>query len=513
MITSLDLGIVVVFCAVVLAGGFVVQYVKKVKTHLMFIVTASQAPWFIVMGLLAAEMIHGGQTVGYSGWIQLFGLSASWYLICIALGFVWLIPLAVKIRKEELRTIPEIIMKYMDAKCSIIVGLVNIFFYITVLGAVCYVSFAAFAEPLFGWPAWLSMLIIAVICVIYSGTAGLWSIGWLNFLQYLVIIVGVCLTGYFGMTAAGGWGQMTAALPAGFWDMLPGPVGVGFITLMIIFFWFFGYMIWAGTNRSLMSGKNPRATALGAVGATLGYIPFLIGMTVAGIAAYVLLWQPGLITNPDMSLPTLIRDYIPTGISGLAIAAVLAAMITTAANCLFASGTTISYDFVYKFLKKDASDRYLIWLARISMAVLAFAWLGVTLLWRPLVLQALMFSYAVAAGGLVMPAFFTLLEHGWGRTQKTLLTTGGFFWGVLTGFAVALAYYLITSDITWACQYGAFASAVVSLGLSAVQRAMGGGRKTDELPKSSEWAVKTVAILTVIFLLALVALRTLGMIY
>ncbi|MBM5805997.1 MAG: sodium:solute symporter family protein [Candidatus Verstraetearchaeota archaeon] len=513
MITTLDLAIVSIFVLVVLAGGFVVQYVKKVKTHLTFIVTASQAPWFIVMGLLAAEMIHGGQTVGYMGWVQLFGISALWYLIIIALGFLWQIPLAVKIRKEELKTIPEIIEKYMDAKCAIIVGLVNIFFYITVLGAVCYLSFAAFAEPLFGWPAWFSMLLIAVVCVVYSGTAGLWSIGWLNFIQYLVIIVGVCLAGYFGVTAAGGWGQMTAALPAGFWDMTPGPVGVGFITLMIIFFWFFGYMIWAGTNRSLMSGKTPKATATGAIGATLGYIPFLIGITVCGIAAYVLLWQPGLITNPDMALPVLLRDYVPTGVSGLAMAAVLAAMITTAANCLFASGTTISYDFVHKHIKRDASDRYLIWLARVFMAVLAFAWLAVTLWWRPLVLEGLMFAYAVAAGGIIMPAFFTLLEHAWGRTQKTLLTTGGFFWGVLVGFAVGLGYYLFLRDITWACQYGAFASAVVSLGLSAVQRAQGGGRKTDEPPKSTEWAVKLTAILTVIFLFALVALRTSGMIY
>jgi len=124
-----------------------------------------------------------------------------------------------------------------------------------------------------------------------------------------------------------------------------------------------------------------------------------------------------------------------------------------------------------------------------------------------------MFAYAVAAGRIVMPAFFGLLEHGWGRTQKTLLTTGGFFWGVLSGFAIGLAYYIWLRDITWACQYGAFASATISLGISAVQRAQGGGRKTDEPPKSTEWAVKLTAILTVIFLFVLVALRTAGMIY
>jgi len=513
LITPLDLAITIAFCVAVLAGGFVVQYVKKVRTHLMFIVAEAKAPWYIVMGLLAAEMIHGGQTVGYCGWIQLFGISALWYLIIIATGFLPQIPVAVRIRKEELRTIPEIIAKYMDTKCSIVVGLVNIFFYITVMGAVCYISFAAFAETLFGWPAWLSMLVIAVVCLAYSCTAGLWSIGWLNFLQFLVIVVGVCLAAYFGVSAAGGWEQIVAALPAGFWDMAPGPVGVGFITLMIIFFWFFGYMIWAGTNRSLMSGKTPKDSVLGALGATLTYIPFLIGITLCGMAAYVLLWQPGLIKNPDMALPALIANFVPPGIAGLAIAAVLAAMITTAANCLFASGTTISYDIVQKYIKKDASDRYYIWVARISMIALAFAWLAACLMWQPLVLEALMFSYAVAAGGIVMPGFFTLLEHCWGRTRRTLLTPDGFFWGVITGFAVALGYYLTTRDITWACQYGAFVSAIASLGISAVQRLRGVVRETEEPPKRTEWAVRLIAVLTVIFLFVLVALRALRMIY
>jgi Na+/proline symporter len=282
---------------------------------------------------------------------------------------------------------------------------------------------------------------------------------------------------------------------------------------MIIFFWFFGYMIWAGTNRSLMAGKTPKDTALGAIGATLGYIPFLIGITLCGMAAYILLWQPGLIKNPDMALPVLINNFVPSGVAGLGMAAVLAAMITTSANCLFASGTTISYDFVQKYVKKDASDRYYIWVARISMAALAFAWLAVCLIWKPLVLEALMFAYSVAAGGIVMPGFFTLLEHCWGRTQRTLLTTGGFFWGVLAGFAVALGYYLTTRDVTWACQYGAFVSAIASLGISGVQRLRGVGRKTEEPPKRTEWAVRLTAILTVIFLFALVALRTLGVIY
>jgi hypothetical protein len=148
------------------------------------------------------------------------------------------------------------------------------------------------------------------------------------------------------------------------------------------------------------------------------------------------------------------------------------------------------------------------------MAVLAFAWMAVSLWWRPLVLEGLMFAYAVGAGGIIMPCFFTYLEHCWGRTQRTLLTTGGFFWGVLVGFITSLGYYLLTKDITWACQFGALFSALLSLVISAIQRATRKEKVVEEQPpKRTEGAIKVIAWLTVLFLLILVVGRLMNIIY
>ena len=512
MLTTLDIGIIIIYVILVIIGGVIVQYIKKVKEHLTFIVAKSQAPWYIVMGLLIAEMIHGGQTIGYTGWLQVFKGSALWYLIIIAVGFLWQIPVAVKVRKEELRTIPEIILTYMDAKCSIINGVINCFFYITVMSAVCYLSFAALAKVLFGWPAWLSMLIIAIPCIIYPATAGLWSIGWLNFIQYVVILIGTGIAAFYGISAVGGYSQLMTQLPPDFWDMLPGPVGVGFILLMIIFFWYFGYMIWAGTNRSLMSAKNPRHSAYGAIAACLGYIPFLILITLAGMAAYVLYTVPGILESPDHALPRLIMEHVPTGMAGVALAAIMAAIITTSANCLFATGTTLSYDIVHKFIKPDASDRWLINFARLMMAILGIIMLIVCLYWQVMVLYALSFAYAIAAGGIILPSFYTYLEHLWGRTKRTLLTPDGYFWGCVIGFISALAWYFITGgDVTWACPFGALFSGVFSLGISALQRI----KSRESLPpltRSEKW-VRAVAILVLIPIIIAVPLRIAGIIW
>jgi len=512
MITVLDIGILIAFVILVIFGGVLVQYVKKVKEHLVFIVAKSQAPWYISMGLLAAEMIHGGQTIGYAGWLQVYKGSALWYLIIIAVGFLWQIPAAVRARKEGLATIPEIISTYMDAKCSIINGLINCFFYITVMSAVCYLSFAALAGAVFGWPEWLSMIIIAIPCIIYPATAGLWSIGWLNFIQYIIIIVGVCIAAIYGISAGGGFSQVMKQLPPDFWDMWPGPVGVGFILLMIIFFWYFGYMIWAGTNRSLMSARSPRETAYAAIGACLGYIPFLIAMTLAGVSAYVLFTIPGKLPTPDYALPLLIKEYVPTGAAGISLAAILAAIITTAANCLFATGTTISYDIVYKFVKPDASDRWLINFARLMMAVFGIAMLIVCMYWKVMVLYALAFAYAISAGGIILPSFYAFLERLWGRSRRTLLTPDGYFWGCVIGFIFALAWYFATGgDVTWACPFGALFSGVFSLGISALQRVKS-KEKLPPLTQKEIWA-RIVAILVLMPMIVAVPLRIAGIIW
>ena len=468
MIGTVDIVMIVVFLAVVLAAGFAVQYIKKVRDHLTFIVTSSLAPAFCVVGLICAEMIHGGQTIGYVGWMQIFGISPIWYLIIIALGFWIVIPVVARLRAQKYSTIPEIIEAYMDAKSGVINAIINIFFYVAVMSAIVYLAVSPLMQGLFGWPPWVSMLVVGLVIVVYSSTAGLWSLGYLNFGMYVLILVSILAAGIFTTHIAGGLGETWGALPATGMPsqelFFPGPVGWPFIALFVIFFWPLGYLTWAGMNRSFMAAKSPQTAKNAAIAAGLTYIVFIVGITLVGLAAFKLV--PGL-DNPDLAFPTMIAKYFPSGFAGLVIMGILAAMITTGGNCIFVVGTTVSHDLVKKHIAKNLTDRQYVWIARAAIIVLGLGMIPVCLNWQAMVFEGLMFSYAVGAGGIVMPSFFVYIQHLFVK-KRTFITNNGYFWGCVIGFVFAATYYAVTKDASFCCIWGALLSAVVSLLISFI---------------------------------------------
>jgi len=490
MISVLDQIIVLVFLILVLGGGFLIQRIKKVHDHLTFIVAKNMAPAYVVVGLICAEMIHGGQTVGFVGWMQIFGISAVWYLVIISIGFWIVIPVVARLRAQNYSTIPEIVKNYMDAKCGVIVSLINIFFYIAVMSAIVYLSSAALMGGLFGWPAWLSMLSVGLVIVVYSSTAGLWSLGYLNFGMYVIILITTLFAGIYSTSIAGGIGACWSILPATGMPsqelFFPGPVGWPFVLLFVVFFWPFGYLTWAGINRSFMAADSPQVAKKAAIYAGLSYFIFIIGIVLVGLAALKLF--PG-IQNPDLAYPKLIAEYFPVGLAGLTIVGILAAMITTGGNCIFVVGTTISHDLIKAHIAKNLPDKAYIWIARAAMIFFGLIMIPICLNWEALVFEALMFSYAIGAGGIIMPSFLLFIQHLYVK-KGVFVTNNGYFWGCVIGFVFALTYYIVTKDASWACIWGALLSLGVTLLISIVE--VRTGRATEFIKRSIEARNKLV---------------------
>ena len=391
---------------------------------------------------------------------------------------MWLIiPAVGRLRAQRYSTIPEIISAYMDAKSGIVCAAINIFFYVAVMSAIVYLSSAALMGGLFGWPAWLSMLVVGVVIVFYASTAGLWSLGYLNFAMYMLILVSILAAGIYSTHIAGGLGATWGALPATGMPsrelFFPGPVGWPFIGLFVIFFFPFAYLVFAGPNRSFMAAKSPRTARNSAIWSGATYIPFVIGITLVGLACFKLF--PGL-ENPDLAFPMLITEYFPAGFAGFVAMGILAAMITTGGNCIFAVGTTVSHDLVRAHIAKNLSDRAYIWIARGAIIVLGLIMVPICLQWEAMVFEALMVSYAIAAGGLMIPSFMVLIQHLFVKT-RTFITNNGYFWGSVVGFVFAATWYAVTRDASFCCIWGALVSIVVSLGVSGIEIATGRARE------------------------------------
>ena len=102
--------------------------------------------------------------------------------------------------------------------------------------------------------------------------------------------------------------------------------------------------------------------------------------------------QKGIISysmeNADQALPTLITEILPNGIKGLAIAGLLAALMSSLSSAFNSSSTLLTIDFYQKY-KPDASEKALVRFGRIATIVLVIVSLG----WIP-------FMNALMGGGI-----------------------------------------------------------------------------------------------------------------
>jgi solute:Na+ symporter, SSS family len=111
----------------------------------------------------------------------------------------------------------------------------------------------------------------------------------------------------------------------------------------------------------------------------LKLLPLFI-FVIPGVIAAVLAQQGRLqLDNPDAALPTLIGTLLPTGLRGLVIAGLLAALMSSLSSVFNSTSTLITWD-IYKKFRPAASERQLVLVGRISTAVLV----GFGLLWIPL---------------------------------------------------------------------------------------------------------------------------------
>jgi SSS family solute:Na+ symporter len=110
----------------------------------------------------------------------------------------------------------------------------------------------------------------------------------------------------------------------------------------------------ASSERAVAKGIGIQAIAL----ALFAFIPPLFGMAARAM-------HPGL-TDPNIVLPTLLVEALPVGLGALALAAVFSAEVNTCDALLFMLATSLSQDLYKRFIKPDASDRQVLFVARVA---------------------------------------------------------------------------------------------------------------------------------------------------
>ncbi len=484
--SGLDLGIFVGYCLFIIALGLWVSREKKghEKDAKDYFLASKSLPWWAVGASLIAANISAEQYIGMSGSGFAIGLAIATYewMAAATLLVVGKFFLPIFIEKK-LYTIPEFLEQRYSTSLKSILAVFWIALYIFVnLTSVLYLGAKALDTILgTGDGSYLMPGIIglAVFAATYSLWGGLKAVAWTDVVQVVMLILGGVITSVIALQHLApnggvfeGFGVLMDRAPEKFsmilskgeiftpngedayWD-LPGlSVLIGGMWIANLYYWGFNQYIIQRT----LAAKSLRESQRGIVFAAFLklLIPFIV--VIPGIVAFVINAGPdGTLTadtvdpafltvnggiDNDKAFPWLIDAFIPTGLKGLVLAALTAAIVSSLASMLNSTATIFTMDIYKPNINQNASETTIVTVGRISAAVA----LIIAIVIAPLLgnfKQA--FQFIQEYTGLVSPGILAVFMLGL-FYKKT--TNNAAIWGALLSIPIAL--YLKVGRNGWA---------------------------------------------------------------
>ena len=396
------------------------------------IITTTFATWFgseIVLGV-PAKFIEGGLHAVVE---DPFG--AGMCLILVGLFF------AAKLYRMTLLTISDYYRERYGRAVEIICSLIIMLSYlgwvsaqVTALGLVFnLLSGGAISIP---WGMTIGVLSILV----YTLWGGMWSVAVTDFIQMLILVLGLVILSWFAADMAGGAGRVVELItsrdmlrfwPAPTWHEMLFFFGAA-ITMML------GSIPQQDVFQRVMSAKTERAATHGTVIGGTAYILFaFVPMFLVASALIIMPEQAAdlLAEDPQKVLPTLVMERMPLVMQVLFFGALLSAIKSCASATLLAPSVTFTENIWRQFRPEHISDREKLLAMRISVLVFAAGVLLYSIVMEGTPIYELVSSaYQVPLVGAFVPLVFGLY---WKRAN-----TQGAICAVVLGIGVWLVFML-----------------------------------------------------------------------
>ena len=376
---TLDIIIFAAYLLVIVGLGIWISHRKKNKdkTAEDYFLAGKSLPWWTIGASLIAANISAEQFIGMSGSGFAGGFAVASYEFMAALTLIivakFFMPVFVK---QGIYTIPQFVEQRYSRQLKTILAVfwLGLFIFVNLtsvlyLGAKAIDTIIGTGDGSLIMPAIIGLGLIAAL---YSITGGLSSVAWTDILQVVLLVLGGLITtvvalqvispdgtishGIRHLTEAAG-DRMHLILPKDNpeYHNLPGiAMLIGGLWVANLYYWGFNQYI---IQRAFAAKSLPEAQKGLAFAAFLKLlIPFIV--VIPGIVAYVMyteghfgaveaLTKANGALNNDNAYPWLISSFIPTGLKGLVLAALAAAIISSLASMLNSASTIYTMD-IYK---------------------------------------------------------------------------------------------------------------------------------------------------------------------
>lgn len=468
-----DYLIFVIYFIIVAGYGYWVFRQKKdqgVSDTKNFFLAEGSLTWWAIGASLIASNISAEQFIGQSGNGFVVGLAVAAYewvaAIALIIVAVWFIPVYLK---NKIFTMPQFLETRYNQTVSLIMAIFWLFLYIFVnLTSILFLGALAINNMAGGEYFHYIIIALAIFALIIT-LGGMKVIGFTDVIQVTVLVVGGLATTYIALTmvserfglgrdAVAGFNAMLKDAPEHFKMIMPKPGPHAsqteinkYLLLPGIAMYFGGQWIvnlnYWGCNQYITQralGADLKTARTGILFAGLMKLAMPIIVVLPGIAAYVLYKHGGLHAemssggklNSDNAYSAVL-GFLPTGLKGLSVAALTAAIVASLAGKANSISTIFTLDIYKKYINKDAGEKNLVKTGRIVIAVAMV--LSILLTWKDLlgIGGEGGFTFIQKYTGFISPGIFAIFILGffWKRTTGAAAITG-----IITGFAMSVLF-------------------------------------------------------------------------
>jgi solute:Na+ symporter, SSS family len=373
-----DYSLVAVYFAVVLLIGAAAR--RRVSDSLDFFLSGRSLPaWVTGLAFISANL-GAVEIVGMSANGAQYGMATMHYFWIGAVPAMLFLGVVMMpfYYGSKVRSVPEFMRRRFGTGAHLVNAISFATAQVLIAGINLYLL-ATIVNALLGWPLWVSLIAAAAVVLSYITLGGLSAAIYNEVLQFFVIVAALLPLTLIGLHRVGGVGglvdkitdagneEMLSSWPATeltgfenpFWSVVGIIFGLGFVLS-------FGYWTtnFVEVQRAMATHSMSAARSTPIIGSfPKMFVPFIV--VIPGMIATVLVpevVEAKAAEDPNFdynnSILYLIRDVLPNGLLGVALAGLLAAFMAGMAANISAFNTVFSYDLWQQYVKKDRPDHY-----------------------------------------------------------------------------------------------------------------------------------------------------------
>lgn len=402
------------------------------RTHTVteFIVAGRGLPVWLCSTTIIATWFGGGTMMGASGAAYdngMLGVIADPLGASLAL-FLFGFFFARLFRRLRILTVADYMAQRYGQVAAMAITATILFSNIAWVGAML-VAFGLVFETLTGTPLIVGIVGGALVIFVYTAVGGLWAVALTDFLQMVIIIVGLVVLLIVVLLDVGGWSAIGPRLSAETFRLLPGE-NTGEHWLNYLRAWTIVGLVDISAQTLMqraLAAKSERAAQNSFYLGGFGYLVFGMIPVTLGIIASVSM--PGL-ADAEAVIPSLAIEHLHPVAVAVFVGALLAAIMSSADSALLGCASMIANN-VLPLVKSNPSDRLGLVVARVAIPVCGIIAIVVALKIQ-VVFDLMLDANILGLAAIIVPF---IVGVWWKKANRT---------GALSAMAAGLSAWLLT---------------------------------------------------------------------